>query len=68
ADLEIQDRIRIYCATDNAEAIAAITEWSDYIHSETLADSIARLDHASAGVKEGLIGDVQVPIWIEKVT
>jgi isoleucyl-tRNA synthetase len=67
ADLEIEDRIRIYYATDNAEVIAAITEWSDYIRSETLADSIARVEKAPEGVKDALIGEVPVKIWIEKV-
>jgi isoleucyl-tRNA synthetase len=67
ADLEIEDRIRIFYATDNAEVIAAIAEWSDYIRSETLADEIVRVPSAPAGVKEVLIGDVAVPVWIEKV-
>jgi isoleucyl-tRNA synthetase len=67
ADFEIEDRIRISYATDNAEVIAAITEWSEYIRSETLADSITRVETAPAGVKEAPIGEVQVSIWIEKV-
>jgi isoleucyl-tRNA synthetase len=67
ADLEIEDRIRIFYATDNAEVIAAIAEWSDYIRSETLADEIVRVPSSPAGVKEVLIGDVPVKVWIEKV-
>ena len=67
ADLEIEDRIRIFYSTDNAEVIAAITEWADYIRSETLADSITRIETAPTGVKAALIGEVQVPVWIAKV-
>ncbi len=67
ADLEIENRIRVSYATDNAEVIAAITEWSDYIRSETLADSITRAEQAPEGVKGALIGDAEVPVWIEKV-
>jgi isoleucyl-tRNA synthetase len=67
ADFEIENRIRIAYAADNSEVISAIAEWSDYIRSETLADSIARVETAPAGVKEAPIGEVQVSIWIEKV-
>jgi isoleucyl-tRNA synthetase len=68
ADLEIENRIRISYATENADVNAAITEWSDYIRSETLADSITRVETVPAGVKEAVIGEIQVSIWIEKVT
>jgi isoleucyl-tRNA synthetase len=67
ADLEIENRIRIDYASDNAEVNAAIKEWSDYIRSETLADSVTGVGTAPAGVKEALVGEVEVPVWIEKV-
>lgn len=65
ADLEIQDRIRIFYSTENAEVIAAVAEWDDYIRSETLADSITRTSPAPAGTRDALIGEIPVPIWIE---
>lgn len=67
ADLEIENRIRIFYATDNQEVIAAVTEWDDYICSETLADSITRVDRAPPGTKLADVGGVDVAIWIEKV-
>ena len=67
-DLDIENRIRVSYVTDHTEAVAAITEWSDYIRSETLADSITRVELAPAGVKEVLMGDVAAPVWIEKVS
>ncbi|HLJ09548.1 MAG TPA: DUF5915 domain-containing protein, partial [Planctomycetaceae bacterium] len=67
AHLEIEDRIRVSYAADDAQVIAAVSDWSDYIRSETLADSIAREPQAPPGAKEGLIGEAQAPIWIEKV-
>lgn len=67
ADLEIENRIRVFYATDNTETVAAIAEWAEYIRSETLADAITKATQSSAGTKDALIGDVPVPIWIEKV-
>jgi isoleucyl-tRNA synthetase len=67
ADLQIEDRIRVSYATDDAEANAAVAEWADYIRSETLADSLARESQVPAGVKAALIGEAQAPIWIERV-
>ncbi|MBI3866539.1 MAG: class I tRNA ligase family protein [Planctomycetia bacterium] len=67
ADLEIENRIRVFYATENAEVIAAVTEWHDYICAETLADSITRTAMAPADAKLALIGDIEVPIWIERV-
>ena len=67
ADLEIEDRIRVSYATDNAVALQAVSEWTDYIRSETLADSISGEVRAPTGVADALLGDVEAPIWIEKV-
>ena len=50
-----------------SQAIAAITEWDEYIRSETLADAITRISGAPAGLKESPIGQAQASIWIEKV-
>jgi isoleucyl-tRNA synthetase len=67
ADLEIEDRIRVFYVTDDAEVLAAIKDWDEYIRSETLANALTRAPHAPAGVKDALIGDVPTPVWIEKV-
>lgn len=67
ADLEIENRIRVSYAAEDAETLAAITEWDDYIRSETLADSLSRAERAPAGVKDALLGEVTAPVWIEKV-
>jgi isoleucyl-tRNA synthetase len=66
ADLEIEDRIRVFYVTENAEVLAAIREWDEYVRSETLADALTRESRAPAGVKDALIGDVPTPVWIEK--
>ena len=44
-----------------------ITEWDEYIRSETLADSITRVETAPPHAKDALIGEVSIKIWIEKV-
>jgi isoleucyl-tRNA synthetase len=67
ANLEIEDRIRVFYVTDNAEVLAAIREWDEYVRSETLADALTRASRAPEGVNDALIGDVQVPVWVEKV-
>jgi isoleucyl-tRNA synthetase len=67
ADLEIEDRIRIYYATTDENVISAIEEWGDYIRGETLADSITRVATAPVDAKSALIGEIEVPIWIERV-
>ncbi|MSR56818.1 MAG: isoleucine--tRNA ligase [Planctomycetaceae bacterium] len=66
ADLEIQNRIRVFLATDHAEVMAAIAEWDAYIRSETLADTITGVATAPPEVKPALIGETPIPIWIEK--
>ncbi len=67
ADLEIENRIRIDYATEDAEVIAAVTEWADYIREETLADSITRAAQAPPDCKLALIGEIEVFVWIERV-
>ena len=67
ADLEIENRIRIAYASDNNDVSTAIAEWADYIKSETLADAITHDATASVGASAALIGELNVPISIEKV-
>lgn len=61
ADLNIQDRITIQYCTDCAEVISALTEWSHYICSETLAvavdhvESTAMTNAASVKVGNGVV-------------
>lgn len=68
ADLEIQDRIRIFYASDEAELQTAIAEWSDYIKAETLADTIETHPQAPTETKQGSIGSLKIPVWIEKAS
>ncbi|MGQ0637217.1 MAG: class I tRNA ligase family protein [Planctomycetaceae bacterium] len=65
ADLEIEARIRVAFATDDAEVLAALDEWRDYVGSETLADSVTRLQRVPPGVKGAVVGEIAVAIWID---
>jgi isoleucyl-tRNA synthetase len=67
ADLEIENRIQVTYASAEKEVIAAVDEWSDYIRSETLADTIRHKTTPPPETKLALIGETQIPIWIEKV-
>ncbi len=66
ADLEIQDRIRIFYASDDEELTAAIAEWSDYIRAETLADSMEPSTEVPSDAKQGSVGSLKIFIWIQK--
>jgi isoleucyl-tRNA synthetase len=67
ADLEIECRISIGYAAADPEVISAVDEWGGYIRSETLADGLARSGKPAGHAKPGLVGEVEVPIWIETV-
>lgn len=67
ADLEIQDRIRVFYQTDDETVRAAITEWSEYIATETLADSIEIADNPPSDCQPVSVGDAKARVWIEKV-
>jgi isoleucyl-tRNA synthetase len=74
ADLEIQDRINIsWSPPENPspesvnELTKAIDEWSDYIKNETLADSITSSLDVPHTTKPVNVGEIKVPVWIEKV-
>ena len=64
-DLEIQDRIRVFVATDNDDVRQTITEWGEYISSETLADSVELAREAPTDRDPVLVGDVKVHISID---
>jgi isoleucyl-tRNA synthetase len=68
ADLEIEDRIRIFCRSDDAEVTQALAEHRDYILTETLADSIEFSEIVPEGVKAVSIGSAKVFIWIARVS
>jgi isoleucyl-tRNA synthetase len=67
ADLEIQDRIRIYYQTDDTDLLAAIEEWSEYICKETLADILGTSSAVPAGMTSVTVGETKLYIWIEKL-
>ena len=66
ADLQIQDRITVNYQSDDSEIATAITEWSDYIQNETLADSI-EAGTTDADVKPVSIGNAKAQVWIARV-
>jgi isoleucyl-tRNA synthetase len=67
ANLEIQDRIRVTYATDDATVGQAILEWTGYIQSETLAESIAGASSVPAAAKRVPVGEREVVLAIERI-
>jgi isoleucyl-tRNA synthetase len=67
ADLEIEQRIRIAYATDDAEAIAAVTAWAEYIRNETLADELTQSPGIADSVKAVSVGNAPVRVAIVPV-
>ncbi|GAB4136970.1 MAG: isoleucine--tRNA ligase [Planctomycetaceae bacterium] len=67
ANLEIQDRIRVFVTSEADEVREAVTQWQDYIASETLADAIEFSEAAPQDVSAVNIGEFTAKIWIEKV-
>lgn len=67
ANLEIQDRIRIGYRPGDEESAVAIDEWNEFIRTETLADALAPADDVPATAKTVTIGEVKLPVWIERV-
>ena len=65
ANLEIQDRIRVFYQTESDAVRAAITDHADYIRAETLADSLEESNDIPEGVKPVTVGDAVAFIWIE---
>ncbi|MDX1966554.1 MAG: DUF5915 domain-containing protein, partial [Planctomycetaceae bacterium] len=64
ADLEIEQRIRIRYATQDAEAQQAIREWGDFICGETLADEITSTSMTRDGMKSVAVGNSSVDLAI----
>jgi isoleucyl-tRNA synthetase len=66
ADLEIEDRIEIYYQTAEPVVVAALTEWTKYILTETQTDVLKAADTAPADAKSVMIGDTKLLVWIVK--
>jgi isoleucyl-tRNA synthetase len=64
ADLEIEDRIRVFYQSDDAEVGRALSEHRDFIATETLADALESAATVPEGVKAVSIGNAKVFIWI----
>ncbi|TWU14297.1 Isoleucine--tRNA ligase [Symmachiella macrocystis] len=67
ADLEIENRIVVTYCTDDAEVVAAIEQWQDYICGETLADALNRDETPPEGAKSVSVGPADVALAIAKV-
>ena len=65
AGLNIQDRIRIHYAADEAVVREMVAEWQPYIAEETLALTITERSTAPSDAKSVVAGDSTVRIWIE---
>ena len=65
ANLEIQARIKVSYATDDADVLAALQSWGEYIQGETLADAVSLELTVPADVKAVTIGNAKLPIWID---
>jgi isoleucyl-tRNA synthetase len=66
ANLEIENHIRVGYSTTETEVLTMLTEWSDLIRSETLADNLTSSTEAPADAKQVNVGDAKVSVWIEK--
>ena len=66
ADLEIQNRIRVYYSCESEDVRAAIAEWDEFIRGETLADSIEFSESATRDAKPVAVSESKVWIRIER--
>jgi len=66
ADLEIENRISVFYQSNDDEVSQAVTEWSEYISGETLADSLQSASSAAEGTKAVTVGSQKAAIWIQK--
>lgn len=67
AGLNIQDRIRIHYAADEAVVREMVAEWQPYIAEETLALNITEHSTAPGDAKSVVAGDSTVRLWIESL-
>jgi isoleucyl-tRNA synthetase len=68
ADLEIEDRIKVYFNSNDAtEVEQAVASWTEYILGETLGDQLEQVPaDSTVELKEVTIGNSKVGIRIEK--
>jgi isoleucyl-tRNA synthetase len=64
ADLEIEDRIRVFYESADAAVKLLLVEHHDFIRTETLADVIEPSTNTPDAVKAVSIGNAKVCIWI----
>ena len=64
ANLEIESRIRIHYVNQDPQVAEMISEWSDLVCGETLADSLNASSDAPTGVQPVNVGDAKVHVWI----
>ncbi len=64
ANLEIQARIKVSYSTDDADVLAAMQSWGEYIRGETLANSVTLESTVPPDLKPVTIGATKLPIWI----
>jgi isoleucyl-tRNA synthetase len=64
AGLNIQDRIRIFLNSEDPEVAAMVSEWGQWISTETLADSIELSGSVSPDARAVTAGDSSVNLWI----
>ena len=65
ANLEIQDRIKVYFSTDNDDVAAALTNWDEYLKTETLANALEASNTIPTDTKPVTVGNAKVTIWVE---
>ena len=65
ANLEIQARINVSYATDDADVPTALQSWGVYIKAETLANAIESSTPFPSDSKPVSVGSAKVTIWIE---
>ncbi|HET6326208.1 MAG TPA: class I tRNA ligase family protein [Planctomycetaceae bacterium] len=68
ADLEIEDRIRVFHQTDDADVKQALGAHRDFLGTETQAVAIESAASAPDGVRAVSIGSAKVFLWISKVS
>ncbi len=66
AGLEIDDRIIVEFASDDADVLLALQQWNDYIRRETLADRVAA-GQAAADWTKVKVGNVSLVANIDRV-
>jgi len=68
ANLEIQQRIRVYYTTDDAGIDEVVAQWSDVIRQETLSDGLTREAETLEVAKLVTVGEAKVYLRMEVVS